>query len=53
MDDLFFDLAAQMGWSDKTQVDMLLEYIKRQESDEAFQNFILEIKAQDEQDVEF
>ena len=50
MNDLFFELANKMGWSDKTQVDVLLEYISRQQSDDSFENYLLEIKAQDEHD---
>ncbi len=52
MNDKFFELANKIGWNADTQVTMLLEYIERQQSDEAFENYLSEIKELDEQDSE-
>lgn len=42
MSQFFDDIAQARGWSPQTQVDILLEYIENQQSDEAFLDFIEE-----------
>lgn len=39
----FKKIANEQDWTPRTQVDLLLEYIENQQSDEAFRDFILEI----------
>lgn len=39
---LFEEIAEQQGWTDATQVEVLLRYIENQASPEAFQDFLNE-----------
>lgn len=39
---LFEEIADQQGWTEATQVDVLLRYIENQGSFEAFQDFLSE-----------
>lgn len=43
--DIFIDTAAEEGWSDATQIDVLLRYIENQQSFEAFEDFLAELRA--------
>lgn len=42
--DIFIDTADEEGWSDATQIDVLLRYIENQQSPEAFQDFLAELQ---------
>ena len=42
---LFENTAAEQGWSAETQVGVLLEYVKNQQSPEAFADFLAEQQA--------
>ena len=40
MNEKFKDIASQQGWTPETQVEVLLQCIENQQSDEAFQDFL-------------
>ena len=42
MNDLFEKIASEQGWTPETQVQVLLEYVGNQQSDEAFEDFLKE-----------
>lgn len=44
---MFELIAAQQGWTETTQISVLLEYIENQQSEEAFSDFLLEKQAQE------
>lgn len=42
MFDLFVKIADKQGWDADTQIGVLIDYISRQQSDEAFETFLNE-----------
>jgi hypothetical protein len=46
--DVFGNIAAQEGWTLATQVQVLLGYIENQDSPDAFQNYLQEQCADEE-----
>jgi hypothetical protein len=44
---MFEEVAEAQGWTEATQVSVLLDYINNQQSDEAFIDYILELQGQE------
>lgn len=42
--ELFEDIAAEEGWTDATQVEVLLQYIENQQSHAAFEDFLAQMR---------
>ncbi len=45
---VFESVAAELGWSESTQISVLLDYIQRQQSNQAFHDFLAEQNHQEE-----
>lgn len=47
---LFESTSAQEGWQERTQIDVLLQYIENQDSEAAFADFLAQMRADALQD---
>ncbi len=44
--ELFEDIAAEEGWTDATQVEVLLQYIENQQSHAAFKDYVDQMRSE-------
>jgi hypothetical protein len=44
--ELFEDIAAEEGWTDATQVEILLQYIGNQQSHAGFEDFLDQMRSE-------